>query len=371
MLFRGFDMHPFCSRFGQFRRRPPYATLISLTLALAWLTLPPLAIGAPEPADNPPPVSEPSTADSGTTNPSVQVIDSESSGLDPAIINAAEEARKTLEAKAVEHLFLAHKYAQRWDLDLADVEMQEAISFAPDLKVIHRDYCLLGIVRGRLDLALAEFMLATGIGDPIPYTDQEIKLLNLKAAKLHYEKAISYAKTNRWSTAISELDLADKYAPLNPNIKRSLAFAYASAGQFNLAEQTYKDTFELAPADGFSRADFAFLLSQEGKKDNAVDQMAKAVQLQPESAALHVDLAWFAENKGDIVKATTEIQDAVKLSPQHAGLWSHLGRLLEKMDRTAEAKQAYEHAVSLDPEQPEAKTALSRLSDASGSKPAE
>jgi Flp pilus assembly protein TadD len=335
--------------------------------------LPQLAIGAPEPPDKQTSqVDEPSTADSGTAAPAEdRATNTDATGLDPTIIAAAEEARKTLEAKAAEHLYLARKYALRWDFSLADVEMEEAVSFMPDLKVVHRDYCLLAIAQGRFSLALAEFMLATGIGDPIPYTDQEVKLLNLKAAKLHYIKAISYAKEKRWSTAISELDLADKYAPLNPNIKHSLAFAYASAGQFNLAEQTYKETFELAPADGFSHADFAFLLSQEGKKDNAVDQMAKAVELQPDSAALHVDLAWFAENKGDMEKAANEIRAAVKLSPEHAGLWAHLGRLMEKVDRTAEAKIAYQRAIAIDPSEPDAKTALSRLSDASGSKPAE
>jgi Flp pilus assembly protein TadD len=292
-------------------------------------------------------------------------------GLEPAIITAAEEARKERELKAVEHLFLSHKYALRWDLDLAEVELQEAINLMPDLRVVHRDYCLLAIAKGELGLAVAEFMLATGIGDPIPYTEAESSLLNLRAAKLHYRKAISYANEKRWPSAISELDLADQYAPFNPNIKRSLAFAYASAGQFDKAEQSYKDTFELAPSDGFSRADFAFLLSEEGKKDNAVDQMAKAVKLQPESPALHVDLAWFAENKGDIKKASAEIQDAVRLSPDHAGLWTHLGRLLEKLDKTAEAKQAYQKAIAIDPLQPDAKTALSRLSDASGAKPSE
>jgi Flp pilus assembly protein TadD len=266
---------------------------------------------------------------------------------------------------------LAQKYAFRLDYDLADVEMQEAISFAPELKVIHRDYCLLALGHANLGVAIAEFCLATGLGEPIPYTDQEIKALNLKAAKLHYRKAISYALVKRWSSAISELELADKYAPLNPNIKRSLAFAYASAGQFNLAEQAYKDTFELAPTDGFSRADFAYLLSQEGKKDNAVDEMSKAVELQPNSAALHVDLAWFAENKGDVEKAKSEIQAAVKLSPGHAYLWAHLGRLLEKLNKPAEAKNAYERAIAIDPVQPEAKTALSKPSDASETKPAE
>jgi Flp pilus assembly protein TadD len=301
-------------------------------------------------------------------NPSDQ---SDTAGLDPNIVAAAEEAKRTLEAKAVEHLFLAHKYATRLDFDLAEIEMKEAISFDPELRVIHRDYCLLAIAKGNPGLALAEFMLATGLGDPIPYTETENKLLNLKAAKLHYTKAISYARDKRWPAAISELELAGKYAPLNPSIKHSLAFAYASAGQFNLAEQNYKETFELAPADGFTHADYAYLLSQEGKKDNAVDQMAKAVALQPDSAALHVDLAWFAENKGDIAKASNELSAAIKLSPEHAGLWAHLGRLLEKQDKPEEAKKAYQKALVLDPSEQDAQTALSRLSDASGSKPAE
>jgi len=227
--------------------------------------------------------------------------------------------------------------------------------------VVHRDYCLLAIAKGKPSLALAEFMLATGIGDPIPYTEQEQNEVNARAAKLHYEKALSYGSKRRWTAAVFELQLASNYAPENPNIKHSLAFAYAMDGRVELAERAYKESFEMAPADAFTHADFAYLLSDEGKEKGAYEQIARAVELQPKSAALHIDLAWFSENKGELDRASAEMREAIKLSPNHPGLWAHLGRVLEKKGDSVGAKDAYTHALALDPNQSDAKAALAKL----------
>jgi Flp pilus assembly protein TadD len=278
----------------------------------------------------------------------------------------AENLRHLAETRAVEHLHLSHRYLARWDFDLAEVELQEAIICLPELKVVHRDYCLLAVAKGKPVLALAEFMLATGIGDPIPYTEQETNQINARAAKLHYEKALSYGSKRRWPAAVFELQLASNYAPENPNIKHSLAFAYAMDGKMELAEAAYKQSFEMAPADAFMHADFAYLLSDEGKEKGAYEQIARAVELQPKSAALHIDLAWFSENKGELERASAEIREAIKLSPNHAGLWAHLGRVLEKKGDSAGAKDAYTHALTLDPNESDAKAALAKL-DLAGS----
>ena len=285
---------------------------------------------------------------------------------DAAEARATEQAlaKQRAELTAWSHFDLAHHYESRFDLELADTEFEQAILYMPDFKVAHRDYCLLSIARLNLAKAVAEFMLATGLGEPVPYTPFEKAELDARAAKLHYRKALSYGRSSRWPIAITELKWALTYSPENPAIKRSLAFAYASSGQFEEAERQYAGSFEADPNDAYSHADFAFLLSEEGKSTNAINQMSKAVELEPQVAALHVDLAWFSEKNGDRAKACKELQEAVKLSPKHAVLWAHLGRLAQELGDTSQSKKAYAAALALDPQLAEAKEALSKPNNA-------
>jgi Tfp pilus assembly protein PilF len=280
---------------------------------------------------------------------------------------ATEDLQTVVEERAAGHIGLEHRYFSRCDFDLAEVEMQEAIACLPESKSIHRDYCLLALAKMNPSKAMAEFMLATGLGEAVPYTDQEKDAIDARAAKLHYRKALSYGKSGRWPATVFELQLAANYAPDNANIKRSLAFAYANDNKFDLAETTYQETFEMTPQDAFSHADFAFMLAQEGKQNSAFDQIAKAVQLQPKVAALHIDLAWFAENKGDLNKAYHEVREAINLSPNHAGLWAHLGHVSEKQGDDNAAKDAYNKALKLDPDNFDAKTALAKLAQSASS----
>jgi Flp pilus assembly protein TadD len=275
---------------------------------------------------------------------------------------AAQEAfaKQKAELAAWSHFDLAHHYQSRLDFELADTEFEQSVLSMPTVKIVHRDYCLLSLARLNLAKAIAEFMLATGLGEPVPYTPFEKDELDARAAKLHYRKALSYGRSNRWAPAIIELKWALSYAPKNPAIKRSLAFAYANAGKFEDAEQQYADSFAADPGDAYAHADFAFLLSEEGKGSKAVNQLSKAVELEPQVAALHIDLAWISEKNGDLERASKELQEAVKLSPKHAVLWAHLGRLLGELGKAADAKQAYSKAFTLDPQLAEAKEGLSK-----------
>lgn len=263
---------------------------------------------------------------------------------------------------ALQHYYLAQHYLSRFDFRLAEVELQQAVIFTPDLKVAHRDLCLVSLVQFNPLRALAEFLMVVGLYEALPSTPFEKAELDAKAAKLHYAKALTYAQASRWNAAIAELKRSQRYAPDNLAIERSLAFAYASNGQLDLAEKQYELSFaNNDPEDAYYHADFAYLLCKEGKRDSAIEQINKAVELKPNVAALHVDLAWFYENKGDFTRASKEIEGAVRLSPHHAGLWVHLSKLLEKTGQCQEAKAAYEKALSIDPKLAQAKDQFWKL----------
>lgn len=303
--------------------------------------------------------------DAATT--ATDAASAESAGEQPTFATAAPEADQQAqnalaEQEATQHYYLAQNYFQKWQLDLAEIEYDEAIKFSPDMKIAHRDMWLVSLCKFNLPRSFAEMIMVTGLADPVALNDQERADLDRRAMHVHYKKAISLVSDGKaWDEAITELQWALTYAPDSNAVHHSLAFVYASKGDFKLAEQEYAKTFALAPTDGVAHADFANLLADKGQAERAQEEMRKAVQLSPNAAALHVDLGWMAESRSDVGTATTEFQKAVQLSPNHAGLWAHLGRLLEKQGQVVDAQSAYSKAISLDPALTEAKESLDRL----------
>lgn len=290
-------------------------------------------------------------------------------------------AQQLAQTQALDHFDLSRFYFGQFDLKMCELELEAAIMYMPTMKVAHRDYCVVSLLTGHPMRSLAELMMVVGLGEPVPFTDAEKVELKAKGAKLHYRKALEYGKKEKWDNAIAELKWALDFTPTNAAIKRSLAFALASKGEFDLAEETYQDSLAADPADPYAHADFAYLLSDKGDQNKAFSQLAQAVELAPQAAALHVDLAWMAETKGDFKLASAELEKAIKLSPTHAGLWAHLGRVDERKGDVDGAIAAYNRALNVDPGQFEAKRRLevikaeelrskSGASDADNSNPA-
>ncbi|CAN5477920.1 hypothetical protein BH10CYA1_BH10CYA1_62020 [soil metagenome] len=278
-----------------------------------------------------------------------------------AAVEKASAARTMAQNLSLEHYDLARYYWSRWNLKMADIEYQAAIMYFPELKVAHRDLCILSMFNGHPSRAVAEMMMVVGLGEPIPFTDEEKATFKKQAAKMHNQQGIAYGRKNRWDRAISEFRWALTYAPDSAAIERSLAFSYAKKGDFEMAERSYTRSFSEDPSDGYAHADFAFLLADNGGGDKALQQLSEAVKLEPKDPALHVDMGWMAESKGDLATAQTEFQQAVALSPKHAGLWAHLGKVLEREGKAKDATNAYSEALALDPGQDEAKQRLDNL----------
>lgn len=306
------------------------------------------------------------------SSPLVQASETDE-GADASLAAAQkrmETARQMAQNQSLEHYDLARYYWSRWNLKMADLEYQAAIMYYPELKVAHRDYCLLSLVSVHPMRSLAELMMVVGLGEPIPLNDDERATFTKNAAKLHNQQGIAYGRKNRWDRAIAEFKWALTYAPDNAAIERSLAFSYANKGDFEMAERSYMRSFREDPADGYAHADFAFLLADNGGSEKAMKQLSEAVKLEPQDPALHVDMGWMAESKGDLTTAQNEFQQAVKLSPKHAGLWAHLGKVFEQQGKAKEATNAYTEALALDPGQDEAKQRLDSLKNHSAETPA-
>ncbi len=249
---------------------------------------------------------------------------------------------------------------------MAEVELEAAIMYLPQMKAAHRDYCIVSLMRGQAARAGAELIMVVGLGDPIPLNDSEKAALVKKAGKLHYQKGLNLGAKYEWKKATGEFLWALDYAPQNASIIHSLAFSYAASGDFAHAQEQYEKAFAADPANAYSHADFAFLLAEHGDRQRALTELQNAVKLNPSVAALHVDVGWMAEAQGNLKLAETELQKAVELSPHHAGLWSHLGQVEEHLGNSQGAKLAYGEALSIDPKANDARDRLKALESAPG-----
>ena len=300
----------------------------------------------------------------------------------PAVVDAAAPAQSQaltpeqeaanekamLQNEAVDHYEAARAYLHNLDFDLADVELRASIMCMPHIRASHRDYALVSLLRGHPGRALAEFMIVVGLGDAIPYSDEQKEAIKNDGLKLHYRQGLALAAQSKWADSIVEFEWAKFYRPNAAKVTRSIAFAYASEGKFDLAEKQYAESFAIDPSDAYGHADFAFLLAAKGSAERAVEQLNEAVKLQPKVAALHVDLGWMAESKGDLAKAESEFQEAIKLAPRQATLWTHLGKLQARQGKSELAMQAYKEALAIDPQQLDASEGLQRLDGSAGKK---
>jgi Flp pilus assembly protein TadD len=313
---------------------------------------------------------ESQAAESTEASESSQSIEESTAEEPTAEEPTAQEVPMTDEmrqSEAVKHFDLAGFYLRQWKFPMAEIELEEAIANYPDLKAAHRDLCVVSFCQGNILRAVAEMMMTVGLGDPVPLTTAERAELDRKAMTAHYNRGIEQGTNRNWDDAISEFKWALTYAPDDARVHRSLAFAYANAGNFALAEQQYSQSFGLDPNDPYGHADFANVLSDKGEQQRAMSQMSEAIKRAPDAAALHVDMGWMAEASGDMAKASSEFREAVQLSPKHAGLWTHLGRILEEQGKADEALDAYQHALALDPGSEVARTRLLKLRHSVGS----
>ena len=243
--------------------------------------------------------------------------------------NAA--AVKLVEEEGARHYYLAHFYQDNWDLNLATAEYEEAISYTPDMKIAHRDLCWVSLLMGNLPRCIAEFMMVVGLGEPIAYTDAEKTDLNHKALALHYKKGLEYARLSDWRNSQNELNWALTYDENDWAVHRSLAFVYASQGNYKQAEEEYQEALRLKPTDV------------------GAEQIDGGTGSSPNAAAVYIDLGFVAETRGDYATATADLRKALELRPQDAGLWARLGHLLERQGKPVEAEAAYNMAVNIDP----------------------
>lgn len=186
----------------------------------------------------------------------------------------------------------------------------------------------------------------------------ELELLNRKVAESKgvaaplLERAVYFAKNNRYNEALQDingaLDLDDK----NPDVYAALSDVYMYEGKMQRSLDAVKKAIELAPgrADLEVKRARIFLTMSDYKQ--TFDALREALRKNPDNAEAFFISGLANEEMGDTAKAIESYQKAVLKQQNHYESLKQLGILFaEKNDRMA--IDYLRNASSIKPKNPE------------------
>jgi len=135
--------------------------------------------------------------------------------------------------------------------------------------------------------------------------------------------------------------------PLKPLFDE--AVAHHRAGEFQQAEQLYRQILSSHPRHAETLHMLGLLAYQVGKLDMAVDLLGKAIAEDFSNARYCFNLGVVRQKQGNLEAAAEAYRKALSLDPNHLDAQSNLGNLLLEQGRLDEAAACHQRALRLNP----------------------
>lgn len=136
--------------------------------------------------------------------------------------------------------------------------------------------------------------------------------------------------------------------PIAEALARGLKFH--QAGEFDRAEQIYKDILQADPKQADAWNLLAGIAQQRGQHALSVEHLQKAIQLRPGQSAYHGNLGRALIALGQFEAAAKSYRRGLEIIPQDVGLLIGLGQSLALQMKPAEAAEAYRRAIAVQPD---------------------
>lgn len=237
---------------------------------------------------------------------------------------------------------------RRKNTDSAIVFIEQAIQVLPESIALQ-----ISLARGYQQkedlnkaLSICEELLAKYPG--------QLDALQLKAELLRAQ--------NKNEEAIATLEKAYSYAPNDPELAHSLAFAYAEAK--NIKAIALSDSLIKADPEGKHAEPYYFkgvYYSNIGNKTGALVFFNQAIQHDFYFLDAYMEKGYLFYNLKNYKEALETFELAAKVSPTFAEAYYWMGKTKEAMGNKAEAKLDYQRAFGLDKTLTEARDAAAKL----------
>jgi predicted O-linked N-acetylglucosamine transferase (SPINDLY family) len=117
------------------------------------------------------------------------------------------------------------------------------------------------------------------------------------------------------------------------------------AGNWDEAQQAYRQALAQRPGDAGIRRDLAWLLFARGNRDAAFDELRRAIADGPSAAALENDLGMMLCQSGQVDEAVASFERAIKGDPNLWPAHYNLGNAYQQLRKSAPAAACYERAL--------------------------
>jgi Tfp pilus assembly protein PilF len=134
----------------------------------------------------------------------------------------------------------------------------------------------------------------------------------------------------------------------------ALGLQYQRAGQFQEAEQVYRQVLDADPSNADALSSLAGTYLAQSRFAEAAEAFQQAVQRRPQSVELHNDLGVALAQQGKPAEAATAFRQALECRPDYAEAYNNLGIVLSQQGKLNEAVHSYQQALRIRPEYAEA-----------------
>jgi tetratricopeptide (TPR) repeat protein len=133
------------------------------------------------------------------------------------------------------------------------------------------------------------------------------------------------------------------------NESLQLALKYNVQGQWQKAENIFKEILKVDSNNFEALYHLGDLYSHLGKIDSAIEYFKKASRINPSDAHAHYNLGLCLQDNGQFDEAISCYQSAIKFNLNYFGLFNNLGLALQETGQYDEAVSCYQKALDLNP----------------------
>jgi tetratricopeptide (TPR) repeat protein len=258
-------------------------------------------------------------------------------------VEHAAEVRTTAQTAPHESYLAGLKYLQRWDkeagLDSAISLFEEAVKADPGFAL---GFSALGEAhwaKYRLDHDARWIDEAEKDCKRAAELNSQLPAVYVTLARVHNGKG-------QYNLALQEIQQALKLEPLDADALLSEAAVYASMGQADRAEGTYKKAAVLRPHDWNGYYELGVFYYRQRRYTEAAAQFEKVLEITPDNAMAHATLGGMAQLLGKDAEAEQHLKRSIELQPSYAA-YTNLGALYYRERRWAESVEITRKALDI------------------------